>query len=328
MLRLARCYRYPPYHYFKHHLYLQAFDGDPCDFVPPVLMRRFIDGINPESARTRVFDKTRFAEILAAAGLPGVPTLAVVDRDGTARDPHGRRLSFAQLLERLTTDESRELFVKPVFGVNGAGVLRAFADPARGLAIGEREVDEAGFFDALFGPERPRFDSYLVQPAIRQHRILDEINPSAVNTVRIDSFAMNGEVATNGAVLRIGSGHTCTDNWSTGGMIVAIDMETGELGDTAKTKASFGRRVLERHPVTGFPFRGVKVPHWGRVKALVRSGGEVLRPLVYLGWDIAIGKSGPVIIEANHPSDVYLLQEGVGGLRSTRLGREVIEERR
>lgn len=323
LLALLLYYRYFPYHYVKHHLYFRTFAGDVCDYIPPLLLRRFIGSINPEEARLNVFDKARFAEIMRARKLSALPTLAIINRNRAIQDHAGRPLSYEGFVKYLGKQGSRTFFIKPTFGVTGTGVCRAEIGDQCALALNGSTVDENEVFEILF--RQREYDSYLVQSYVRQHRVLNDMNPMSVNTVRIDSYVTQGELISNGAVLRIGSGKTYTDNWSTGGYITPIDLATGQLGDTGKTKISYGRELVDRHPITGVRFGSVKLPHWAEVKAVVKAGADALRPLSYLGWDIAIAEDGPVIIEANHPSDVYLLQEGIGGMRNTRLGRDVIQ---
>jgi hypothetical protein len=77
--------------------------------------------------------------------------------------------------------------------------------------------------------------------------------------------------------------------------------------------------------VSGFRFQGTAIPFWDGVKKLVCSAALVLLPLRWLGWDVAIGKDGPVLVEANHNHDVFFMQTLVGGLRDTSIGREILQ---
>jgi Sugar-transfer associated ATP-grasp len=76
-------------------------------------------------------------------------------------------------------------------------------------------VNEAAFHDALFS--RSRYQEFIVQPEIIQHELLNRINPSSVNTIRIDTFIRGNDVINNAAFLRMSNGSHYTDNWAKGG---------------------------------------------------------------------------------------------------------------
>lgn len=319
--RLYRCYGAVPHHYLTHELYRRDCEADVCDFVPPAYLRRLNLWVNPKEATRNVENKKRFAKLMHAAGVPAVPLLASVSVGASFLDAEDVAVSFDELLLRLRRSGHERIFVKPTFGANGAGVFAATVGQ-HVLRIDGREEDEAAFRARLFADGM--FDDYLVQPLIEQHELLNRLNPAAVNTVRIDTFVDGEQVHTDGAVLRIGSGDKCVDNWSSGGFLAKIDLETGALSPTARTKAKYGRRVVREHPRTGFVFAGTIVPFWPELRALIVAAARAVRPLRYIGWDVAITPAGPLIIEGNHPSDTSLLQDGVGGLWNTPFGREVI----
>lgn len=321
MYRLFRYYRHPPHHYLTYELYRRDLGSDVCDFVPPPLLRRFIHRINPPDAAANVEDKKRFARLMQHAGVPSVPVLASVERDGAILDPDDRPLGFPGLLARLRAARRTRVFLKPTFGSEGVGhhVAEIRGDV---LQIEGRGADESLLRSILFGDGR--FASYLVQPVIEQHELLARLNPAAINTVRIDTFVDGNRIHTNGAVLRIGSGERHTDNWAAGGYLARIDPGSGVVSATATTKAKYGRRTVRAHPKTGFVFGGVVLPYWSEVRALVADAARAVQPLRYVGWDVAIAPDGPLVIEGNHPSDVSMLQYGVGGLRNTPLGRATI----
>jgi Sugar-transfer associated ATP-grasp len=67
----------------------------------------------------------------------------------------------------------------------------------------------------------------------------------------------------------------------------------------------------------------LRLPYWDEVKNLAARAARAVAPLRYVGWEIALTNDGPVVIEGNDPSDVSMLQDGVGGLRDTPLGVEI-----
>lgn len=321
VLALYRAYRFPPYQYIKHGLYLDEFRGDVQRFMPPELVHRFRDSVNPSAHRKWVTNKSAFGLKMKDCHLPVVETIAEFTRQRTITAPGGTALSYAEFIDHCARDGHATLFFKPTKGGAGSGVFKAEFDGGL-LYVGGDRLGEAELFTRMFTDDRHL--SYLAQPLIRQHSLLDEIYPNSINTVRIDTLVVGEAVFHDGAALRIGSGEAQADNWALGGFVCGINIETGALASTAISKARYGRQRVTQHPSTGFQFAGVQLPFWEEVKRLVVAGARALLPLHALGWDVAITSEGPLLVEANHDYDVFLLQEVVQGLRDTPLGRAAL----
>ncbi len=65
----------------------------------------------------------------------------------------------------------------------------------------------------------------------------------------------------NTAVLRVGNGVACTDNWASGGLIVDVDLNSGILRGAGKSKSKFGKREFNAHLFTQARFDGVALPY-------------------------------------------------------------------
>jgi hypothetical protein len=318
---LYRCYGIPPYQYITHALYLQEFQGDIGCFLPPELLRRFRDSLNPRQCWVNAVDKQKFVALMMRANLPVVKVLARITRERHIVTLDGNGCSFQQLLSWLFDSGQGEIFLKPQTSGSGMGAFRAKVVGDH-LLIDSLEIDEDKFFTMLFA--NGRYDCYLVQPLIIQHPLLHNINPSSVNTIRIDTLVIGDNIVHNGAYSRIGAGTSHVDNSSQGGLWCAIDLETGKLAPTAMTMTKFGRHSFRTHPVTGCKFEEITLPYWEETKQLVCSGARMLLPMRSLGWDVAITEHGPVLVETNQDYMIALLQEAVQGLRDTPLGRQAI----
>ena len=66
------------------------------------------------------------------------------------------------------------------------------------------------------------------------------------------------------------------------------------------------------------------MPFWTEILELVREAALTVTPLKYLGWDVAIGPRGAVIVEANPAHNIFSLQVAAGGLRHTAIGQAVM----
>ena len=134
----------------------------------------------------------------------------------------------------------------------------------------------------------------LVEEIIKQHKLLNKINPSSVNTIRIVSI-YNKKVFYVGACFRIGN-KKFVDNFESGGMTAKVDVETGIVLSPAIDKAG---NVYYNHPVTKAKIEGFKIPYYEEALKLIAEMTKLVPTIRYIGWDIAITENGPVLVEAN-----------------------------
>ena len=321
--QLARYYRFPPYHYVKHFLFTQA-KRNVLDYIPPELVTRYCRRINDKEAVRLVRSKREFERQMVQHRLPVVSSCYFVFKQGVITRETDENVHvpvrYEAFVAGLVERGLQQVFLKPVFGGQANGVRKLNVRPD-GIYDGERCLDKTSFFSLVFGDHI--FKMCIVQPVIEQHTELSRIYPLAVNSVRIDTFDDHGTIRHNAALLRLGCHGRITDNLSAGGIMVNIDLQSGGLAATARTKARFGTHTMTRHPDTGEAFAGRRVPYWDQVKETVSRAAIALRPVRAIGWDVAITPDGPVLIEANDDYGIFSLQECAGGLRYSPLGREM-----
>ena len=144
---------------------------------------------------------------------------------------------------------------------------------------------------------------FLIEEVAVQHNDLSRLYPKSINTVRIITVQSGGKLNFITAFLRIGNGGI-VDNTGAGGMLSMIDFENGELKFAAVDEEL---NVYEKHPSSGLKIKGFKIPYWGELLEFTRQLAETEPRLRYVGWDIAIGERGPMIIEGN-PYPAYMYQ--------------------
>jgi hypothetical protein len=317
MLAMRREYRFLPYHYVTHELYRSDLAADVLDYLPADMMVAFCNSLNPRESVGAALDKALFGRTMREAGLAALDYFCILRSSGELRDFSGARIRFAQLLESLR-GRHREVFAKVRTGSCGFAAFR--------LAVADVErMGLDGLLSFLYGkPDVQPTHEFLLQRVIVQHPLLASIASSSVNTVRIDTLLDGDAVSFNTAVLRVGSGLQCTDNWATGGLIVRIELDSGTLRGNGKAKSKYGKRQFAAHPVTGARFDGIVLPFWDELKALVASAARVMLPLRSLGWDVALTPDGPLLIEVNHDYDIFLSQHAGGGYRGTPFGRALL----
>lgn len=153
----------------------------------------------------------------------------------------------------------------------------------------------------------------VVEEYVVQHPDMSALYPTSVNTIRVVTISSNSApVSPDGNYLeipyttvRIGGGiSSIVDNFHSGGMAAGIDMETGIINTNAVNEKS---DVFTSHPVTGTVFKGFKIPYYNEVLDFVTNACKEFNVEGAIGWDIAIAKDGPVLIEINQSPGAVLL---------------------
>ncbi len=230
MGEMWRAYRFFPYQYFKHDLYVRSVGPEYLDFFPSVIADNSIDHLNPREFAPLLEDKVQFDRRMAERGLKTVSTFAILTiKDGKAvgRDRDDNPLTFDDFIAFARANAESAIFVKPRFGGQGIGAHKLDLTP-QGLARDGKPLDEAAIVALL---EPYGYDDYLVQPFFVQHDIMRAFNPGSVNTLRVVTFMTGDEVEIVGAALRVGAGPDDTDNWSGGGLIANLELPSGRVGN-------------------------------------------------------------------------------------------------
>jgi hypothetical protein len=261
---------------------------------------RFLRAHLRGSARALV-DKLEFDRRCRKHGLP-VATLVAIVRDGAIEG--NRPLPEA------------DLFVKPVSGRGGSGAERwEWIASNRYRNHRGEEYTETELVALL--SERSLENPLLVQQRVRNHPDLLEMTTGALATARVMTVRNErDEFEVGFAVFRTGfAPDSPVDNYHAGGLVMAIDLDTGELGQASGGGSTGMPRVAnlvrcDVHPVTGARIRGRKLPCWNEVKQLAIRAHGSFAGMAVVGWDIAITAEGPILIEGNSGPDVDLMQVG------------------
>lgn len=256
------------------------------------------DKINDPRLADLITNKLSFVEHFERGGFP-VPHLLgynvldkiylrLVDRWEVAElsSPHVLKESLGHLMASWGIEE---VFLKPIRGSQGLGACRV----ARAHLHTPLEMER--LHSAVSN------HSYVLQQVVEQHPELSRLNPSALNTMRIDTFRAPGSPAEIlSAFLRVGGKGNCVDNVSAGGVLVGIHLDSGKLKEKALNflhgSQTFG--TFKANPANGILFDGFLVPLFDEVKQTVTQAAGWIPPAL-VGWDVAVGPSGPLLIEAN-----------------------------
>lgn len=185
------------------------------------------------------------------------------------------------------------------------------------------EVHEAKKYNASLLAkymEDNQFD--LVEDFVQQHEVINNLAPSALNTVRvITQLRPNGTVDIIGCRLRI-SVHGVTDNLAAGNIAAVIDTDTGIITDNG-VYSDITKHEEEYHPVTGLKIKGTQIPFWKETIATAKEVAALDPRNHSIGWDFAITSFGPDLIEGNREWCKLLYQ-----LPAKKGGKSVLENYR
>jgi hypothetical protein len=227
------------------------------------------------------------------------------------------RTILAEIIKKNSSASDSVIIKKTYWSYGGDKVFKVYlsqisADPSRIDELYE-EVTKSGF---------------LFQETIKQHPLLDKLNPSCVNTIRFDTYIdPEGKVEVISAYLRMSYRNCEVDNVSLGGCFVGIDMQTGRLKKEGFSNLiDLGVTILTKHPVTNIVFENLTIPFFEEAKALVMKAASYMPGIRLVGWDVAIGVYEPILIEGNSDYDNTGNDLSEGGYRTNAVFKKVLQE--
>ena len=186
--------------------------------------------------------------------------------------------------------KNKEFMIKPIDGLGGADVKKMKSSEVGNLS---------SFIDYLVE------NRMFLEELIVQHKKMSALCPTSVNTIRIMTFVNNNRSEILYAALRVGNGVYEVDNFHKGGMGVSIDTRTGKLKGNAIDK---DLNEYKLHPTTRMYFNKFEIPYWNEVRKMVLDAALVNKKIKVVGWDVAITKNGPVLVEGNRRPGFDLVQ--------------------
>jgi hypothetical protein len=185
-------------------------------------------------------------------------------------------------------------FCKKLMGQMGDGAFPLSVCGGK-LISGDKHITIAELKSKMSG-------QYLWQEKIEQHETTAKLHPSSVNTIRVITFNVKGNIEVFSATFRVGAHNSRIDNWSAGGIAIGIDLETGKLRKKGVYKPGFGDAVYV-HPDSGITFEGYRVPYFDDIIEMTKKLHHYFYGVHSVGWDIAITPNGPVFVEGNDDWD-------------------------
>jgi alpha-L-glutamate ligase-like protein len=246
----------------------------------------FILDHNPRSLYPLVDDKLRMARLCQSIGVPTPQVYAEVSS-----------YSMLRRLPRLLGDRG-DFVIKPNRGSAGRGVLVIVGRDGKNYLRhnGSKIKPDAlrqHFSDILSGMYSlgGQPDTAIVQQRIRLHPAFESITYKGIPDVRVILYRTEPAMAMLRLPTKASNGRA---NLHQGGIGTGIDLDSGITHHAVQRN-----RFIDRHPDTGQPVVGMRVPYWREVLDMSRSVAQAVG-LGYLGVDIVVDENaGPMLLEAN-----------------------------
>lgn len=243
-------------------------------------------------------DKTLFAEVLSMWGYNVPYSLASIQNNADA-------IEFVNGWKG-----KNNLFCKPINGQCGQGTFKVIVSTDGLVKIDGLDYSLEAAKIVLI--QRLSTTPYIIQNIIEQLPEITAIYPHALNTLRITTYYDKNQSRSVpfAAFFRTGASGGEVDNWAIGGVLIGMDLFTGELNKYGFFKHGNGRRIA-KHPDTGFVFEGFKMPLYEQALHEAVSLHDKLNGIPVIGWDIALTKDGPLFIEGNDNIEIGPIQIAV-----------------
>lgn len=234
--------------------------------------------------------------------------------------PHARTLhTYSNFFELGTLQQDlaplHSFVIKPAHGRAGGGIMVIASRERQGQVwrdIRGRSVTldhiRKRISDIIFGVYGYDMnDTAIIEETITQHREVDRLCFAGLADVRVISHRDRPVIAMTRLPTRASGGRA---NLHQGAVGVGVDIASG------MTRAAiWNGRLIEHHPDNQVPLTGIQLPWWDRVIDICRHTARVC-PLKYLGLDIALGSTGPLVIEINARPGLTIQNANLLGMRS------------
>lgn len=185
-----------------------------------------------------------------------------------------------------------------------------------GLGVRRYSAEDVTDWEA-FHAELLAKDEVLIEERILQHADLEAIAPGTANTTRVTTFVGDdGTVEIINMAQKFGRGQV-SDQASFGGFYTALHEDGKAMG----MGYSVDGHLFETHPDTGFRIADFQLPMMDEVRALITEVALVVPQVRYVGWDIVVTPTGPVLVEGNWGAGVFENKPSATGIRHGHLPR-------
>ena len=276
--------------------------------------------LNKDYWRAVANDKLVFYATLRGLGFP-YPRIRAVCH------PTGRFFADADILRteddlrRYFAETSYPLFLKPIHGSFGRGACSVVsmgpgnADLVLGNGSSWPLREAAAVFLAAGSA------GYIIQDLVQPHEAIRDFCRATASSVRMVVVQGRRGPELFRCAWKIPVGRNMSDNFmhgASGNLLACVDPESGRVLRVI-TSPGFDLEEVAQHPETGQALRDFVLPNWRQTREMCLTAATCYPGLRLQNWDIAIGASGPVMLEVNVEGsmDLHQLAGGRGIMDET-----------
>lgn len=272
---------------YDWHLLYQSYLGVFCEnYFPEILFSTKLEPLLNPKRYTRAFEDKNMVEIIVS-GLEAVrcPQTYLACIGGTFRDGYHQILNKEEAVSSLSNIGSC-VVKKTIDTSSGRDVMmcefREGVDTKSGSSV-EQVFEIIG-------------DDFIIQERISQWHELASLYPNSLNTFRVMTYIIDGEIKLCPLALRMGRNGADRDNIHYGGIVVGVSND-GYLKDCAFSEY---QERFPSHPDSGMLFSGCHIQHIDRIIGAAKKLHAKIPQLKCLSWDLTLDVDGvPVLIEIN-----------------------------
>jgi hypothetical protein len=295
-------YRMLPESFYMYQQYLTENRGSSAkhfDFLQVLPMQQYLIDRAKCEDYPLLRSKHLFARRCSEIGLPSIPLLAEF-ADG--------RMIFHSVGGE-TTLPRVDLFSKPSEYWCGIGAnLWTHNEHGRySNALSGESYDKDGLIKKLCADSKT--GRIVLQERVSNHSaMVGSITSGGLATIRfVTCRSPSGSIDFLPPVIRMPIAGAIVDNIAQGGLAAPVDIATGKIcGPAIQKDKRLGISKFEKHPDTGVEFVGIQLLFWREVLDLAMQAHLAFPSMYFVGWDIAILKDRPVVLEGNSWWDVDL----------------------
>lgn len=269
-----------------HKLYQSMSGNFAVDYFPEKLFSTKVEEALNDPTYAKVFRDKNMLDVLFTNCGCVIPKTVCMCCGGHFYDGGRNFITRERAIE--LTYSSNNLIVKPTADSSSGQGVRFLDNP--------QELSKQDMFEMF----NSLGDNFVVQKRIIPHPDFSAFNSSSINTIRIMTYIVNGEIHHVPIAFRIGRKGKSVDNIHAGGLVVGV-RDDGTLLPEAY-ELGYGDRTVKylKHPDSNVVFDGYKLPY---IQDVINSAYAVHRRLVNVGivsWDFTVDSdNNPVLIEAN-----------------------------
>lgn len=251
--------------------------------------------VNPMAGREAIEWKSQGTALMARGGTPVPQLLAVIDPGGISGHTTVEVLRTREdLAEWLADVPPQGVVLKPETGRQGDDVLVGVTASRLGITLFSGSLMTVAAIWERVLANRPA--PWRIERRIVAHPDVQGFHRDVVPTIRAQMVVNGGKATLQAATLRIPAGDSGIDNLSKGNLGAPVDLESWTLGPAVRLGDTTRH---ENHPDTGKRIAGLRLPMREAVEAALQAAAMSLLPLRCVGFDVAMGDEGPLILEGN-----------------------------